>query len=78
MIVGSLVITSSKVVSEAGTKFVWLPAVNVPLKEFFTSRISLLAVIVAFARQNASECLFLASGKTLPISWLRTIKTSRP
>ena len=42
--VGPLIIISSNVLSEAGTVLVWESVANVPLKVFFTYRLSLLTI----------------------------------
>ena len=75
-IVGPCIIISNRVVSEAGTDSFWLSGANVPSKELFTCKSSFLAIIAAFAKQTASQSVFLASRRTLLISWLRMKKTS--
>ena len=57
LIVGPLIIISSNVLRETGTALVWELLANIPLKVFFTCRISLLTIIAALAKQNSSVSL---------------------
>ena len=78
LVVGPLIIIPTNVSKETGTAFFWHSDRNLPLKEFFTFRISLRTICAALARHHASESIFLTFESIPPISCCGTSWISLP